>query len=164
MACISPAQVCNFSLNFSSSNSYRNHKVNMFKIQLFISPLGCFSYTACYPSEWHFHASSCRNKTPAPLQTTLSSSLARITAVYTESHSTQKVPSKGRVGHISHPTIKIFQWLSILLNKDQILQHGLEGSAWCSHSDISTLLYQGPFQPLPSLIILLPVPLELIIQ
>lgn len=78
--------------------------------------------------------------------------------MYTEPYPTQKIPSKGRFEHISHPTIKIFQWLSMLLNKDQTLSRGLGGSAWSSHSGIcSFVLHHGPLQSLSGHLTLLSV-------
>ena len=78
--------------------------------------------------------------------------------MYTKPHSTQKVPSKGRVEQISSPVIKIFQWLSMLLNKDQTPYCGLEGSAWSGHPGISGfILHHNPLQSLSSRFLLLSV-------
>lgn len=126
---VSPRHRCPTSrLNFFSSNSYRNHKSTCPQFNFWsphqaaslallpVSANGSTMHPAAKTRHQHHSRPSSHHFVPESLQWHFNWS-----PVYSEPHSTQKVPSKGTVEHVPHPTINIFQWLSMLLNKDQTL-------------------------------------------
>lgn len=118
-----PNSVSNFSLNFFKHlQKPQSQHVLSSNLDFFLQ--GHVSCTALSPSDATLHpdAETRSQHHPKPIFHRLCQGNYNDfnwSPMYTKPHSTQKVPSKGRVEQISSPVIKIFQRLSMLLNKDQ---------------------------------------------